>query len=366
MKIVFAVNHSWPSIGGSETVVKQVSEGFVEHYGYDCVVISTTTKAPFEYNGVRYLPCPNNHLAMYNMLHDCDQLLVYSDLFVHWPRMIHDISKVPCPVTLAPVGLNGALRKGVIMGNLKKQTDKLRFICHTDGYHDYRILTEMGADVHLIPNAINLEEFDNCEEVDVFQKYDIDKDKINLLNVSNFYPDKGQQLISSMLAGLEDKCNITLISSGNRHGFNNQLRSMTRRTLESKGVDYKTLEDIPREDTVNFFKQADLFVFPSLIESFGIVPMEAMAGRTPWVAYPVGNMKNFKGGKIVDEEISVGLDGKISTREDSFRIFSNKIAEIVLDEELKVKLGEEGRKQIEEEYCLKAVLPKYKEVICGR
>lgn len=365
MKIAIAVNHSYPNVGGSETVIKQVSEGLVKQYGYDCIVISTTTKASFEHKGVRYLPCPNSHLDLYNMIKDCDHLLVYSDLFIHWPRMIHDISKVPCPVTLAPVGLNGALRKSIIMGKLKSQHDKMRFICHTDGYHDYTILKDMGADVRLIPNAIDLNEFDNCKEVDVFDKYDIDKGKINILNVSNFYPDKGQQLISASLAGLEDKCNVTLISSGNRHGFNNQLRSMAKRTFETREIEYKMLEDISREDTINFFKQADLFVFPSLIESFGIVPMESMACRTPWVAYPVGNMKNFKGGELIDGGFSVGLDGKISPQEDSFRIFSLKISKIALDEELRVRLGEEGRRQIEEEYCLKAVLPKYKEAICG-
>lgn len=364
MKLAIAVNHSWPHCGGSETVVKQVSEGLAEKYGFECIVISTTTKSQFSYNGVKYLPCPNNHLDFYRQIESCDHLLVYSDLFIHWPRIIHNVSKVPCSLTLAPVGLNGGLRKSVVMGNLKKQHKSIKFICHTNGYHDYRILSEIGANVCLIPNAIDLDEFDKCEYIDVFKKYNIDKEKINILNVSNFFPDKGQEIIPRAMQGLEKECNLTFISSSINLQISKQLKE---RTIKSCGnyMDAKFFENIPRVELINFFKQADVFAFPSLIESFGIVPMESMAARTPWVAYPVGNMVNFKGGKLVDRGFSVNSNGKINDKSESWSVFRDYLMEIALNEKLKKQLSEEGRNQVEEEYCLKKVLKKYKEFICG-
>ncbi|MBD3318021.1 MAG: glycosyltransferase [Chitinivibrionales bacterium] len=48
--------------------------------------------------------------------------------------------------------------------------------------------------------------------------------------------------------------------------------------------DVKILENICRDDVVDLFKGASLFVFPSLLESFGIPPIEAMACGVPVVA----------------------------------------------------------------------------------
>ena len=40
----------------------------------------------------------------------------------------------------------------------------------------------------------------------------------------------------------------------------------------------------PSEDIVNLYKLSDVFVFPSLIESFGIVLIEAMAAKLPIIS----------------------------------------------------------------------------------
>lgn len=366
MKLAIAVNHSYPHVGGSETVTKQIAEGLTSKHGFDCTIFSTTTKTPFNHNGVRYRNCFNNHIELLKQINGkFDRLLVYSDLFIHWPRLIHDISAVHCPVILAPVGLNGGLRKSVIMSRIKQQKDKLKFIVHTEGYHDERILKDIGGEVYCIPNAIDLKEFDDCEEIDVLEKYNISKDKANILNVSNFFPDKGQELLPSIMAGIEGKVNVILISSTRSYALNNQLRGKTKRMFESSGVNGIFLEEIPRNEIVNFYRQCDVFAFPSLIESFGIVPMEAMACGTPWVSFPVGNMKNFKGGKLVDSGFSVDLNGRIRTNPEGIIQFGNNIASLIEYNDMARQIGIEGRKQIEQEYALDVVVDKYKEVICG-
>lgn len=366
MKIAIAVNHSFPNVGGSETVTRQVAEGLTQKCGYECTIFSTTTKSPFTYNGVRYRNCFNNHIELLKQINgNFDRLLVYSDLFIHWPRLIHDLSAVHCPVVLAPVGMNAGLKKSVIMSNIKQQKDKLKFIVHTKDYHDHRILRDMGAEVYCIPNAIDLNEFDNCEEIDVLSKYDIRKDKINLLNVSNFFPDKGQDILPNCLGGLETQVNVILISSAQSYMLNNQLRSRSKRGFEMVDIHARFLEEIPRNEIINFYRQCDVFVFPSLIESFGIVPMEAMACGKPWVSFPVGNMKNFKGGKLIENGFSVNMSGKIQPQKEAFNEFSVKTYRLIENEQDRINLGQEGRKQIEEEYSLDIVIDKYKEVICG-
>ena len=266
---------------------------------------------------------------------------------------------------MAPVGMNGGLKKSSVMSKMRACKDKLKFIVHTKGYHDQKILEDMGAEVYCIPNAVDLEEFDGYENRDVISHYGIHKDKINLLNVSNFFPDKGQDLLPSCLAGLEDKVNVILISSGQSYALNDQLRQKTKKRFESSGINAIFLDELPRYDIVNFYRECDIFVFPSLIESFGIVPMESMACHTPWVSFPVGNMKNFKGGLLVDNGFSAELDGKIRPAQDAYLDFGKKVSQLIEDEELRKKLGEEGRMQVEQEYALDVVIDKYKEVICG-
>ena len=366
MKIAIAVNHSHPHVRGSETVTKQIAEGLTSKFGYDCTIFSTTTSDPFEHNGVKYKKCFNNHMDFLKQVNgNFDRLLVYSDLFVHWPRLVHNISAVKCPVILAPVGLNGALKRSTIMSKMKTFKDKLKFIVHTDGYHDQRILEDMGAEVYCIPNAIDLNEFDNCEEIDVLSKYEIREGRLNILNVSNFFPNKGQDILPSALGGIESKANVILISSAQSYMLNKQLRSRAKRGFESAQIHARLLEDIPRNEIINFYRQCDVFVFPSLIESFGIVPMEAMACRKPWVSFPVGNMKNFKGGKLVKEGFSVNMEGKITPQQASLHRFGVEVHRLVTDQNLREELGLEGRKQIEQEYSLDVVIDKYKEVICG-
>ena len=44
---------------------------------------------------------------------------------------------------------------------------------------------------------------------------------------------------------------------------------------------------VPRPDLVGVYSAADVFVFPSRSETFGLVMLEAMACGTPVAAYPV-------------------------------------------------------------------------------
>lgn len=60
------------------------------------------------------------------------------------------------------------------------------------------------------------------------------------------------------------------------------------------------------EDLAKLYAAADVFVFPSLTDTFGLVILEAMASGVPVAAYPVAGPKD-----IIREGVSGALDGDL-------------------------------------------------------
>lgn len=60
-----------------------------------------------------------------------------------------------------------------------------------------------------------------------------------------------------------------------------------RKSLEAKYPDVHFLGAYPQKELPPFYRAADVFVFPSKTDTFGLVLLEAMACGTPVAAYPV-------------------------------------------------------------------------------
>ena len=58
-------------------------------------------------------------------------------------------------------------------------------------------------------------------------------------------------------------------------------------TLKRRYPQVRWMGVLPRQDLANVYSAADVFVFPSRSETFGLVMLEAMATGTPVAAYPV-------------------------------------------------------------------------------
>src|SRR5207244_1153869 len=84
-----------------------------------------------------------------------------------------------------------------------------------------------------------------------------------------------------------------IVAGGGESRFLEYLR-------ETSGHNVRWVGNIPHNEIIEYYHSADVFVFPSLFESFGLVVAEAMACELPVITTPTA-------GSIVRD----GIDGYI-------------------------------------------------------
>jgi glycosyltransferase involved in cell wall biosynthesis len=94
---------------------------------------------------------------------------------------------------------------------------------------------------------------------------------------------------------------------------------------------------IPNEQVVKFYQAADVFVLPSFVEAFNMSIIEAMACKVPIVATRVGGI----------EEIAEDGNTCLLVEPGDSRALAKAILKLLSDEDLRRKMGENGRKRTE-------------------
>lgn len=116
----------------------------------------------------------------------------------------------------------------------------------------------------------------------MYDKYSIPKDKKIILYVGNKKPHKNLERLLYAFNQIENKENCVLVFTGKGFGNYTKLEEVTKELNLEKYVIHTGI--VPEEELVYLYNMADLFVFPSLYEGFGIPPLEAMACGTPVIA----------------------------------------------------------------------------------
>jgi glycosyltransferase involved in cell wall biosynthesis len=112
-----------------------------------------------------------------------------------------------------------------------------------------------------------------------------------ILYVGFSTPRKGVEYIAQALDGLGPDCRLLLVGKwepGYRAKFYRSLPPGVRGKVVEAG--YVSDEELPL-----YYSMADVFVFPSLLEGFGLPPLEAMACGTPVVAASASSLPEVVG-----------------------------------------------------------------------
>lgn len=145
--------------------------------------------------------------------------------------------------------------------------------------------------INVIPNGINLSNFTGIErDYDFRRQYAMDNEKI-ILYVGRLVYEKGvQHLIAAMPKILSNYNDAKLIIAG-RGGMMDELRA----EASNLGLNDKIYFTgyLNSKQVQKMYKCADVAVFPSTYEPFGIVALEAMLSENPVVVSDIGGLNEI-------------------------------------------------------------------------
>ncbi len=152
--------------------------------------------------------------------------------------------------------------------------------------------------INVIPNGVNLNLYSGVERDYNFRRmYAMDNEKI-ILYLGRLVYEKGVQNLISAMPKILDKYNDAKLVVAGKGGMIDELRNQ----VNYMGIQNKVYFTgyLDSESVKKMYKCADVAVFPSTYEPFGIVALESMLSGTPTVVSDVGGLN-----EIVDH----GVDG---------------------------------------------------------
>jgi glycosyltransferase involved in cell wall biosynthesis len=143
------------------------------------------------------------------------------------------------------------------------------------------------------------------------------------------------------------------------------LASDAGRTAEFRAGTKRVLcLDLPRDDVVSAFLEADLFVFASMIEYSPLVLFEAAAAGTPFLTVPVGNSREIVrwtgGGWICPAEVDERGYTKASPG-----VLAREMEKAVRSPEYLRQLGEAGHQAWQEHFTWAKIAQSYERILRG-
>ena len=192
--------------------------------------------------------------------------------------------------------------------------------------------------INVIPNGINLSNFTGIErDYDFRRQYAMDNEKI-ILYVGRLVYEKGvQHLIAAMPKILSNYNDAKLIIAG-RGGMMDELRA----EASNLGLNDKIYFTgyLNSKQVQKMYKCADVAVFPSTYEPFGIVALEAMLAGVPTVVSDVGGL---------DEIVTHGVDGMKSYAGNANSI-ADSVTALLYDHQLATNVSKKAKQKVKDQF----------------
>jgi glycosyltransferase involved in cell wall biosynthesis len=320
MKIVQVSPRYHPDIGGVETHVKEISERLAER-GFEVEVVCTDPRGRHPHretiNGVavkRFRSiAPDNayffapQIYLYLKRTRCD--LIHAHGYHALPAFFASLAKGDRRFVFTPhyhgkghTHFRDLLHKPyrLLGSRIFRSADRIVF----DSLYEMRLAERdfgvPGEKAERITCGIDLDEF---------QRGGFERDEGKILYVGRIEEYKG---IQHIIRALHYLCDRRLVVVG-RGPYEQELRRLAEDLEVGDRIEW--LRDLPREELLDHYRSAGVFVSLSSFEAFGITVAEALASGTPCIVAEDSALEEF-----VDGDSCFGLKRPININELALKI----------------------------------------------
>jgi glycosyltransferase involved in cell wall biosynthesis len=221
-------------------------------------------------------------------------------------------------------------------------------------YWQKALKTEYGYDSVVTYNGLDMADFSRLPE-----KKGRDP---TVLFVGGLEPRKGLEYLLHAMEYVIDEVPLAKLIAVAKTGFRGTdewgwFSDLADRLGISEHMEFN--ESVDQETLLGFYSECDVLVLPSKTEGWGLSLMEAMACGKPVVASNAGG---------IPELVRDRTDG-ILVRPGDVRGLADSIIELLKNPDLRVKMGKNGRKRVQEfswDETAKVVLREYEAVLHSR
>jgi len=407
MNILHVTHNYHPVVGGAELMMKHISEGLAKR-GHRVTVFTSNAPSAEAYvnsriktlpsgdeiiNGVvvrrlpiLQLPRPIQTLLTWIMLAFWRGNLPFNDLVrILWngPRIrglrrqiieaeADIVVAIPFPFLHIYRAFSAASKKGVplVVIPCSHPLDAFAFenprhyrllqscqavIANTDYEKDYLISMGVpGEKIHVAGEGVNPEDFDGIAQDDFRRKYGIGDHEKVILFVGRKAAGKGlRALLSAMQSVWQSDPRAKLVIAGSStEFFQRVIEPQIAQLPEELGRNVINIDDFKESDKPSLYRDCDIFVLPSNVESFGIVFLEAWMCGKPVIGCRTGPVASV---------VSEGQDGLLVPYGDAEGL-AKAIMRLMADESLCRKLGQNGRQKVLRQYTWDRIISKVESI----
>lgn len=422
MKILLCVEFFYPSVGGAQEVVKQLSVRLLQR-GHEITVATSISKErqSDNYLGIKIRSFAISGNLANGLTGDTEQyrkfikegqfdlIFIYAAQQWTFDAIWNELPKLTAHKVFVPCGYSGLGDSGYQeyfqrLPQILKCFDAV--VYHAYEYRDYQYAKQHQLENSIfIPNGADEKEFACAPNRRFRAENNIAEDTLVLLTVGSLNGAKGHLEVAKAFSAAHFKGPAILVLNGNsmpspderlaslvakakilvttrgipstarfvlsrvarRLGFKpnylTKLRRLTQaindgRTGSNKNV---LIVDLARSDLIAAFFEADLFVFASLIEYSPLVLYEACAAGLPFLTVPVGNSREIVEWTKGGEICPAQVDHDGFTRVEPAQL-AKHIEWLVNDPERLAELGASGRAAWEERFNWNALATEYEEL----